>query len=61
MDGLQTVLTAIGSYGFPIIACGALFWMINKALKELTAAVNNNTAALNIMTERMNKHEESRD
>lgn len=61
MDAVQTVLTAIGSYGFPIVACGALFWMINKALKELTAAVNNNTAALNIMTERMHKsHEESR-
>lgn len=60
MDVMQTVLTAIGSYGFPIVACGALFWMINKALKELTAAVNNNTAALNIMTERMNKsHDES--
>ena len=59
MDAIQTVLTAIGSYGFPIVACGALFWMINKALKELTAAVNNNTTALNIMTERMNKHEES--
>lgn len=55
MDAIQTVLTAIGSYGFPIVACGALFWMINKALKELTAAVNNNTDALNIMTERMNK------
>ena len=61
MDAIQTVLTAIGSYGFPIVACGALFWMINKALKELTAAVNNNTAALNIMTERMNKsNDESR-
>lgn len=60
MDAIQTVLTAIGSYGFPIVACGALFWMINKALKELTAAVNNNTAALTIMTERMNKpHDES--
>lgn len=32
MDAVQTVLTAIGSYGFPIVACGALFWMINKAL-----------------------------
>ena len=60
MDAIQTVLTAIGSYGFPIVACCALFWMINKALKELTAAVNNNTAALNIMTERMKKsHDES--
>ena len=60
MDAIQTVLTAIGSYGFPIVACGALFWMINKAIKELTAAVNNNTAALTIFTERMrSNHDES--
>ena len=60
MDVIQPVLTAIGSYGFPIVACGALFWMINKALKELTAAVNNNTAAINLFTERMRvNHDES--
>lgn len=58
---VQVILNAIGTVGFPITACAALFWMVNKALKELTAAVNNNTAALNIMTERMNKsHDESR-
>lgn len=61
MDAIQPVLTAIGSYGFPIVACGGLFWMINKALKELTAAVNNNTAAITIMTERIGKtpHDEN--
>lgn len=59
MDAIQTVLTAVGSYGFPIVACGALFWMINKALKELTAAVNNNTAAITLFTERMRTHDES--
>lgn len=58
MEVIQPVLDAIGQYGFPIVACGALFWMINKSVKELTAAVNNNTAAINIMTERMNTHHE---
>lgn len=51
---VQAIIGAIGTVGFPIVACGALFWMINKSVKELTAAVNNNTAAINIMTERMN-------
>lgn len=56
----QAIMNAIATVGFPIVACAALFWMINKALKELTAAVNNNTAALTIFTERMNKtHDES--
>lgn len=51
---VQAIISAIGTVGFPIVACAALFWMINKSVKELTAAVNNNTAAINIMTERMN-------
>lgn len=55
------ILSAIGTVGFPIVACGALFWMINKTMRELTSAVNNNTAAINILTERMNTpHDEGR-
>lgn len=55
------ILSAIGTVGFPIVACGALFWMINKTMRELTSAVNNNTQAINIMTERMNTpHDEGR-
>ena len=58
---IAEILSAIGSVGFPIVACGALFWMLNKTMRELTAAVNNNTAAINILTERMNTpHEEGR-
>lgn len=57
---IQNVLTAISTVGFPIVACGGLYWMINKALKELTSAVNNNTSAITILTERIkNNHEEN--
>lgn len=34
------VINAIGSVGFPIVACGALFWMINTTMKELTTAID---------------------
>lgn len=51
---IQNIMNAIATVGFPIVACAALFWMINKSMKELTAAVNNNTSALHTFTERMN-------
>lgn len=56
----QAILAAVGTVGFPIVACGALFWMVNKTVKELTTAVNNNTTALIKFSER-NKtdHEEN--
>lgn len=57
---IPAILSAIGTVGFPIVACGALFWMVNKTMKELTSAVNNNTTALTIMTERTQNHDESR-
>lgn len=31
----------INGCGFPIAACGALFWMLNSSFKELTVAINN--------------------
>lgn len=27
---IDTIVQIIGSLGFPIVACGALFWLINK-------------------------------
>lgn len=39
VDEIQVITQAIGSVGFPIVACGALFWMVNTTMKELTAAI----------------------
>lgn len=49
-----TVLTQlIGSLGFPIVACGALFWRMTKSddmhkqeVDKLAQALNNNTEVL---------------
>lgn len=27
---IESIIQIIGSLGFPIVACGALFWMLNK-------------------------------
>ena len=50
---LQTLITAINQTGFPIAACIALFWLVNKTLKaqqeilnEVKTAIQNNTHAI---------------
>ena len=35
------VMTSISTVGFPIVACGALFYMINTTMKELQNVINN--------------------
>ena len=57
----NAIVNLIGSVGFPIVACGALFWMLNKqtemyreemnslkeAIEELKVAIIQMTTSLN--------------
>lgn len=64
---VQGILTAISTVGFPIAACVALFMRDSKMQEQhkaetdkMTEAINNNTRAITILTERMNNnHDES--
>ena len=42
----NTIVTLVGSLGFPIAACIALFWMINTTMTELKETVAENTKAM---------------
>jgi hypothetical protein len=46
MDGVQEITQVISSVGFPIVACGALFWMINTTMAKLTDAITELTKSL---------------
>lgn len=37
----NSIVQAIGSVGFPIVACIGLFWMVNTTMKEFTSTVAN--------------------
>lgn len=57
---LSAITTLIGSLGFPIAACIACFWMLNKErderkneMQQVTEAIRNNTIALTTLTERI--------
>jgi hypothetical protein len=46
---IDALTQAIGSVGFPIVACCGLFWMINTTMKEFTSTIGNlNTSILNL-------------
>lgn len=45
------IVQAIGSVGFPIVACCGLFWMINTTMKEFTTTISNlNESILRLTT-----------
>ena len=62
----NTIITAIGSLGFPIVACILMGYMFIRFtdnyradIKSMTEIVNNNTIALNKLIDKLDK--ESRD
>ena len=59
---VQTITTLIGSLGFPIAACIACFYMLNKEREEhkqemskVTEAINNNTIALEALRGKLDR------
>ena len=55
---IQTVGQLIGTYGFPIVAYGALFWSIVKENRENRKVIENNTLILTKILERITKEGE---
>lgn len=54
--GLEQIIQAISTVGFPIFAFLLVFWKFDKSLGLLTDAVNNNTQAVQILLERENRN-----
>lgn len=59
---VNSLIQLVGSLGFPIVACGALFWRMIKSdeqhkeeMNKMSEALNNNTSALVKLTERLDK------
>lgn len=59
---VNVLIQLIGSLGFPIVACAALFWRMLKSddqhveeMNKMSEALNNNTSALLKLTERLEK------
>lgn len=60
----NTIIQVVGSLGFPIVMCGALFWRMIKSdeqhkaeMDKLSEALNNNTLAITKLSDKLNKEE----
>lgn len=60
----NTIIQLVGSLGFPIIMCGALFWRMVKSdeqhkveMNKLSEALNNNTVAITKLSDKLDKEE----
>lgn len=57
---VNDITQIIGSLGFPIVCCGALFWKLVKTdevhkeeMQSMTTALNNNTVALTKLADKL--------
>lgn len=58
----NTIIQLVGSLGFPVVMCGALFWRMVKSdeqhkaeMDKLSEALNNNTVALTKLSDNLDK------
>lgn len=58
----NTIIQIVGSLGFPIVMCGALYWRMLKSdeqhkaeMDKLSEALNNNTIALTKLSDKFEK------
>ena len=65
---MQVITSLIGSLGFPIVCCIALFWYLTKTAKQhkeemdrMSEAINNNTNAMNQLILKLEEKEQHHD
>lgn len=54
---VNVILQAIGSVGFPIVACCALFYLYDKTITKLTTTLDKVDKTLDKMFERLERVE----
>lgn len=54
----NTALQAIGSVGFPIVACCAMFYLYNKIMGDLTTTLTKIDTTLEIFIKKFTKDDE---
>ena len=57
---VNAIIQLVGSLGFPIVMCGALFWRMVKSdeqrkaeMDKLSEALNNNTIAITKLSDKL--------
>lgn len=55
---VQLVISAIGSVGFPIVACVGLFYLYDRTIKDLTTTLTKVNSALDGIKDTLDRLEE---
>lgn len=61
VESMNMLITAIGSVGFPIVACCALFYLYDKTITKLTTTLEKVDKTLDKMFERLDRLEDRLD
>lgn len=51
----QEIINAIGSVGFPIVACVGLFYLYDRTIKDIVNALDNVNSTLTSVNEALDK------
>nr|DAO26668.1 MAG TPA: YvrJ protein family protein [Caudoviricetes sp.] len=61
---INGIAQLVGTLGFPIVCCGALFWRMIKSdeqhkeeISKMSEALNNNTIAITRLTDKLEKED----
>lgn len=61
---INVIVQLVGTLGFPIVCCGALFWRMIKSdeqhkeeISKMSEALNNNTIAITRLTDKLEKED----
>lgn len=61
---INGIAQLVGTLGFPIVCCGALFWRMIKSdeqhkeeISKMSEALNNNTTAITRLTDKLEKED----
>lgn len=49
----SAIQSLVSSLGFPIVVCGAMFWFINKTMKEFTNQIRD---SINILSDAISQN-----
>ena len=52
---VQEIINAIGSVGFPIVACVGLFYLYDRTIKDIVNALDNVNTTLNNVNNTLDK------
>lgn len=56
---MNEIVQAISSVGFPIVACGAMFYFYDRTIKDLTITLTKIDATLDGIAKKLDRIEES--